>query len=62
MDGHNRGLYLYEALNARVLGVSMDDVITNKFFAKEFWLDFPLVSNRLKGNDLQKYSFSKISL
>jgi len=47
MDSHNRDLYLYEALNARVLGVSMDDVITNKFFAKEFWLTFPLLSNPL---------------
>ena len=47
MDSHNRDLYLYEALNARVLGVSMDDVVTNKFFAKEFWLNFPLLSNPL---------------
>ncbi|MDI6756367.1 MAG: redoxin domain-containing protein [Thermodesulfobacteriota bacterium] len=47
MDGHQRNLYLYERLNARVLGVSMDDVVTNKYFAKEFWLEFPLLSNPL---------------
>jgi len=47
MDAHQRNLYLYERLNARVLGVSMDDVITNKYFAKEFWLEFPLLSNTL---------------
>jgi peroxiredoxin len=45
MDGHQRDLYLYEALNARVLGVSMDDVITNKYFAQSLWLEFPLISN-----------------
>lgn len=47
MDGHNRNLYLYHALNARVLGVSMDDVVTNKLFAKSLWLEFPLISNPL---------------
>lgn len=47
MDGHQRNLYLYERLNARVLGVSMDDVVTNKYFAKEFWMEFPLLSNPL---------------
>ena len=47
MDAHQRDLYLYERLNARVLGVSMDDVITNKYFAKEFWLEFPVLSNPL---------------
>ncbi len=47
MDGHQRDLYLYEALNARVLGVSMDDVTTNKHFAQSLWLEFPLVSNTL---------------
>jgi peroxiredoxin Q/BCP len=47
MDGHQRNLYLYEALNARVLGVSMDDVITNTYFAKTLWLSFPLLSNTL---------------
>ncbi len=47
MDAHNRDLYLYERLNARVLGVSMDDVVTSKYFAKELWLEFPLLSNPL---------------
>jgi peroxiredoxin len=47
MDGHQRNLYLYEALNARVLGVSMDDVTTNTYFAKSLWLTFPLLSNTL---------------
>jgi peroxiredoxin len=47
MDGHQRNLYLYEALNARVLGVSMDDVTTNTYFAKSLWLSFPLLSNTL---------------
>ena len=47
MDGHQRNLYLYEALNARVLGVSMDDVATNKYFAQSLWLEFPLLSNTL---------------
>jgi len=47
MDGHQRDLYLYDRLNAKVLGVSTDDVITNKYFAKSLWLDFPLLSNPL---------------
>ena len=47
MDAHNRDLYLYERLNARVLGVSMDDVITIKYFAKSLELEFPLISNVL---------------
>jgi peroxiredoxin len=47
MDGHQRNLYLYERLNARVLGVSMDDVTTNKFFAQSLWLEFPILSNTL---------------
>ncbi len=47
MDGHQRDLYLYERLNAKVLGVSMDDVTTNKYFAQSLWLEFPLISNTL---------------
>ncbi len=47
MDAHQRNLYLYERLNARVLGVSTDEVTTIKYFAKELWLEFPLVSNTL---------------
>jgi len=45
MEGHQRNLYLYERFNARVLGVSRDDVMTLKYFAKELELTFPLVSN-----------------
>jgi len=47
MDSHQRNLYLYERLNARVLGVSTDEVTTIKYFAKELWLEFPLLSNTL---------------
>jgi peroxiredoxin len=47
MDTHQRNSYLYERLNARVLGVSMDEVTTIKYFAKELWLEFPLLSNTL---------------
>ncbi len=47
MEAHNRDLYLYERLNTRVLGVSMDDVITNKHFAQSLELEFPLISNVL---------------
>jgi peroxiredoxin len=47
MEAHDRELYLYERLNARVLGVSMDDPITNKHFAESLDLQFPLISNVL---------------
>lgn len=47
MEAHNRVLYLYKRLNARVLGVSMDDPITNRYFAKSLELEFPLISNTL---------------
>jgi len=47
MDGHQRDLYLYERLNARVLGVSMDDVTTNKYFAQSLWVEYPILSNTL---------------
>ena len=47
MDAHNRDLYLYKRLNAQVLGVSMDDPITNKFFAESLALEFPIISNVL---------------
>ena len=58
MDGHQRNLYLYEALNARVLGVSMDDVVTNKYFSRSLWLEFPILSNTLAwmGEDYGAYS------
>jgi len=45
MEGHQRNLYLYERLNARVLGVSKDDVTTLKYWAKSLDLTFPLLSN-----------------
>ena len=47
MEAHNRDLYLYKRLNAQVLGVSMDDPMTNKHFAKSLDLQFPLISNVL---------------
>ena len=58
MDGHQRNLYLYDALNARVLGVSMDDVTTNKYFAQSLWLEFPILSNTLvwMGKEYGAYS------
>jgi len=45
MEGHQRNLSLYERFNARVLGVSRDDVITLKYWAKGLDLTFPLLSN-----------------
>ncbi len=45
MEGHQRNLYLYERFNARVLGVSRDDTITLKYWAKSLDLSFPLLSN-----------------
>lgn len=47
MEAHQRNSYLYERLNAKVLGVSMDDVTTNKYFAQSLFLEFPLISNTL---------------
>ena len=47
MDAHNRDRYLYKRLNAQVLGVSMDDPVTNKFFAESLALEFPIISNVL---------------
>ena len=40
-----RNLSAYEALNARVVGVSRDDVITLKYWAKHLRITFPLLSN-----------------
>jgi peroxiredoxin Q/BCP len=45
MEGHQRNLYLYDRFNARVTGVSVDDVITLKDFGKSLDLTFPLLSN-----------------
>jgi peroxiredoxin len=45
MEGHQRNLYLYDRFNARVTGVSVDDVTTLKYWAKDLDLTFPLLSN-----------------
>lgn len=45
MEGHQRNLYLYERFNARVAGVSRDDVTTLKYWAQGLGLTFPLLSN-----------------
>jgi peroxiredoxin len=45
MEGHQRNLSLYDRFNARVLGVSVDDVTTLKYWAKSLDLTFPLLSN-----------------
>jgi peroxiredoxin len=45
MEGHQRNLYLYDCLNARVVGVSVDEVTTLKYWAKSLHLTFPLLSN-----------------
>jgi peroxiredoxin Q/BCP len=45
MEGHQRNLYLYDRFNARVLGVSRDDVTTLKYWANGLDLTFPLLSN-----------------
>jgi peroxiredoxin len=45
MQGHMRNLSAYEALNARVVGVSRDDVATLKYWAKHLRITFPLLSN-----------------
>ena len=45
MEGHQRNLYLYDRFNAQVVGVSVDDVTTLKYWAKSLDLTFPLLSN-----------------
>ena len=45
MEGHQRNLSLYEHFNARVVGVSRDDVTTLKYWAKSLDLTFPILSN-----------------
>ena len=44
MDGHQRANFLYERLNAQVLGVSRSDLGSNKQFAQWLSLEFPLAS------------------
>jgi peroxiredoxin Q/BCP len=45
MEGHQRNLSLYEHFNARVVGVSRDDVTTLKYWAKSLDITFPILSN-----------------
>ena len=45
MEGHERNLYLYDRFNARVLGVSRDDVTTLKYWGNNLGITFPLLSN-----------------
>lgn len=45
MEGHQRNLYLYDRYNTRVAGVSRDNITTQKYWAKDFGLTFPLFSN-----------------
>jgi len=45
MEGHQRNLSLYDRFNARVVGVSVDDVTTLKYWAKDLGVTFPLLSN-----------------
>jgi peroxiredoxin len=44
LDGHQRVNFLYERLNAQVLGVSRSDLGSNKQFAQWLSLEFPLAS------------------
>jgi len=43
--GHQRHLPLYESFNARVTGVSRDDVATLKYWTKSLKVTFPILSN-----------------
>ena len=45
MEGHQRNLYLYDRFNARVVGVSRDDVLTLKYWGNSLGITFPLLSN-----------------
>ena len=45
MEGHQRNLYLYDRFNARVAGVSRDDVATLRHWAADLGLTFPLFAN-----------------
>lgn len=45
MESHQRNLNLYERFNARVAGVSVDDVTILKYWAKSMGVTFPLFSN-----------------
>ena len=58
MEAHNRELYLYKRLNAQVLGASMDDPVTNRYFARSLDLDFPIISNVLPWMGMQYGAYS----
>ncbi|PLX85060.1 MAG: hypothetical protein C0617_05045 [Desulfuromonas sp.] len=45
MEGHQRNLDLYDRFNARVAGVSRNDVETLRFWTRELGLTFPILSN-----------------
>ncbi len=45
MEGHQRNLDLYDRFNARVAGVSRNDVTTLKYWSDELGLTFPIISN-----------------
>lgn len=45
MEGHQRNLYLYDRLNARVAGVSRDTVETLRHWVEDLGLTFPVFSN-----------------
>lgn len=45
MEGHQRNLYLYDRFNARVAGVSRDQVATLEYWAADLGLTFPVFSN-----------------
>lgn len=45
MEGHERNLYLYDRLNAQVVGVSRDDATTLKLWGDGLGISFPLLSN-----------------
>lgn len=45
MQGHQKNLPVYASLNAQVVGVSRDDIVTLKYWAKKYKLTFPLLSN-----------------
>ena len=46
MEGHERNLYLYDRLNARVAGVSTDNPQVLRHWADSLGLSFPLLSNQ----------------
>jgi peroxiredoxin Q/BCP len=45
MEGHQRNLELYDRFNARVAGVSRNDVTTLRYWTDELGLTFPIMSN-----------------